>query len=429
MPTPAAAATPSSTERHPNAAADRNRTSAVGPPRPLSRGVVAGSDAPPPMARRATTAMHAPTTTTETTVPTPMASVPPPPGGSRTSRYWTALGAASGVLLVAVAAGLLVDTPYATLAPGSARATGPLVTVDGAPTFEPDGELFFLTVGVDGDVSLLEAASGWIDPDVDVLPREAVFGPGISAEQNRELNAIAMVGSKQTAVVVALTRLGVPLDPSGTGAVILGIEPGTPAEEFLAVSDTIVAVDGQPIELYGDLAPTVSARRPGDRVTLTVEDEGGETREVALTLAARPDDPNAGFLGVSGDTRNFDPGLPFTVDIDSGRVGGPSAGLAFTLAILDVLSEGDLTGGLDVAVTGTIAEDGTVGEVGGVVQKAAAAADAGADVLLVPPGELADAQANDHGMEIAAVATLDDALAALEALGGDPLPAAGQAAS
>lgn len=349
--------------------------------------------------------------------------------GSAARRYWTALGVALGVLAVAIGAGTLVSTPYATLAPGSARSTGPLVTVDGAPTFAPAGDLLFLTVGVDGDVSLLEAAAGWVDPDVDVLPREAVFGRGISAEQNRELNAIAMVGSKETAVVVALTRLGIPLNPTGTGAVVLSVQPGTPAAESLAVGDTIVAVDGSAVQLYGDLAPTVSARRPGDEVTLTVESDAGETRDVTLTLAARPDDPNAGFLGVTGDTRDFDPGLPFTVDIDSGRVGGPSAGLAFTLAVIDVLTEGDLTGGASVAVTGTINEDGTVGEVGGVVQKAAAAADAGADIMLVPPGELADAEAHDHGMEIVGVATLDDALAALAALGGDPLALPGDAAS
>ena len=429
MPIPAAANTPSTTERQPRAKTDRSRTSAGAVARPLPGGVVAGSWGSPPMARRVMTAMHAPTTTTATTVPTPAPTVPPPPGASRTNRYWTALAVAVGVLVVAGIAAALITTPYATLAPGSARATGPLVTVDGAPTFEPDGSLLFLTVGVDDRVTLLEAAAGWIDEDTDVLPKEAVFGEGVTPEENRELNARAMVGSKQTAVVVALTRLGIPLNPTGTGAVIFGIEPGTPAAESLEVSDTIVAVDGEPISLYEDLAPTVSARRPGDVVTLTVEDAAGETREVTLTLAARPDDPNAGFLGVSGDTRDFDPGVPFTVDIDSGQVGGPSAGLAFTLAILDVLSDGSLTGGLDIAVTGTMSEDGTVGEVGGVVQKAAAAADAGADVMLVPPGELADARAHDHGMEIVAVATLDEALAALEALGGDPLPAVNQQAS
>jgi PDZ domain-containing protein len=315
-----------------------------------------------------------------------------------------------------------VQTPYATLSPGNARATSALVVVDGAPTYETTGEILFLTVGVDGDVSLLEAATGWVDADIDVLPRDQVFGQGVSEEQSRERNVVAMIGSKQTAAVVALTRLGVPLHPTGTGAVIVSTQPDTPADGTLAAGDTIVAVDGNAISLYGDLAPTVSARPPGTTVTLTVEAQDGTRREVALTLAARPDDPEAGFLGVTGDTRDYDPGLPFTVDIDSGSVGGPSAGLAFTLALLDVLTEGELTGGLRIAVTGTMLEDGTVGEVGGVAQKVAAAAQAGAEVLLVPPGELEEAEAHDHGLEIVAVATLEEALTALASLGGDPLP-------
>lgn len=367
--------------------------------------------------------MHAPTTTTErTTEPNARASVPLPARLSKAARYWIALAVAGVVFVVAIGAGLLVDTPYATLSPGQARATAELVAVDGAPTFPVEGEILFLTVGVDGDVSLLEATAGWVDPEVEVLPREAVFGEGITPEQNTELNAAAMVGSKQVAVVVALTRLGVPLDPTGTGALVLGVEPGTPADGVLEVGDTIVAVDGRPIALFTDLTPTVSARAPGDVVELAVEAADGTARDVTLTLAARPDDPTAGFLGVSGDTRAFDPGLPFRVDIDSGQVGGPSAGLAFTLAVLDVLTEGQLTGGRDIAVTGTIDENGIIGTVGGVAQKAAAAASAGAEVMLVPTAEVADAQAHNHGMAIHAVGTLEEALAVLVGLGGDPLP-------
>lgn len=367
--------------------------------------------------------MHAPTTTTEmTTELTPAATVPPPARPSRAVRYWVAFAVAAFVLVLAVSAAVLVETPYATLAPGSARSTGPLVSVDGTDVYPAEGELLFLTVGVDGHVTLLEAAAAWVDPDAEVLPREAVFGEGVTEEQNRELNAIAMVGSKQTAVVVALTRLGFELSPTGTGAVILSTQPDTPAAAALEVGDTVVAVDGQPVRTYDDLTPTVSNRAPGEQVTLTVESAGGVTREEVVTLAARPDDPSRGFLGVTGDTRAFDPGLPFAVDIDSGRVGGPSAGLAFTLAVLDVLTPGELTGGRAVAVTGTINEDGTVGEVGGVVQKAAAAAEAGAEVLIVPMGEFEAARDNSHGMEVVGVETLDDALRALESLGGDPLP-------
>lgn len=372
--------------------------------------------------------MHAPTTTTETTTDTASAIVPPAPRHPAAARYWVALAIAVGVLVAALVVASLVEVPYATLAPGTARESAPLVSVDGAATFESDGAILFLTVGVDDDVSLLEAATGWVDPDIEVLPIEAVIPQGRTEEENQQLNLEAMVGSKQTAVVVALTRLGYPLHPTGTGALVVSIEPGTPAAEHLTAGDTIVSVDGAPVSLFSDLTPTVSARRPGDRVVLTVESVAGGSREVEVALAARPDDPDAGFLGVSGDTRAYDPGLPFSVDIDSGRVVGPSAGLAFTLAIIDVLTEGELTGGRRVAVTGTISESGTVGEVGGVTQKAAAAADAGAEVLLVPPGELEAALAHSHGLEIVGVATLEEALQALVELGGDPLPPAPNAA-
>jgi PDZ domain-containing protein len=185
-----------------------------------------------------------------------------------------------------------------------------------------------------------------------------------------------------------------------------------------------------------DLSTLISGRTGGDRVTLSLEtdDEAGvrSTREEELQLArcgdipvcaqARPDQLESAFLGVSTETRDFDPGLPFTVDIDSGQVGGPSAGLAFTLTLLDALTPGSLTGTRTVAVTGTIQPDGTVGDVGGVVQKTAAAAAAGADVMLVPRGEAAQAEANPRGMTVIPVDDLDDALRALETIGGDPLP-------
>ena len=113
------------------------------------------------------------------------------------------------------------------------------------------------------------------------------------------------------------------------------------------------------------------------------------------------------------------------MEIDSGSVGGPSAGLAFTLAILDRLTEGDLTGPNKVAVTGTIRLDGSVGPVGGVVQKTEAAVRAGARAFLVPPDEYADARRAARGrLRIIQVSTVDEALAALRRLGGDPVGAA-----
>jgi PDZ domain-containing protein len=143
---------------------------------------------------------------------------------------------------------------------------------------------------------------------------------------------------------------------------------------------------------------------------------------VTVATRATPDGPNEGQaqIGVfSAPEYDF----PVDVQIDTGDVGGPSAGLAFTLTILDELSPGDLTGGDEIAVTGTIESDGTVGPIGGVAQKAVAARRAGARLFIVPRAEAAVARSHADGMRVAAVRDLDDALAALERSGGEPLEA------
>jgi Lon-like protease len=160
-------------------------------------------------------------------------------------------------------------------------------------------------------------------------------------------------------------------------------------------------------------------------VALTIEPFGvREPREVSVELGTNPDTGKA-MLGVSLDDRpSYD--FPIDVEIDSGDVGGPSAGLAFTLAIIDRLTPGSLTGSSRVAVTGTIGLDGSVGPVGGVPQKTEAAIDEGARLFLVPPDEYAAAEQAARGrLEVRQVSTLEEALAALEAAGGDPIPPEG----
>jgi PDZ domain-containing protein len=387
-----------------------------------------------------TTPMQAPTTTTTTaTVDTGSGSVPGPPlplgapplappprqRPTRTARLWVALAIVGGLLATALVVTTFVRIPYYAFAPGSATPTEQLVSVGGdQPTYLSDtkGAIFFLTVNL-RQVSASEAFADWIDPDIDLIGEQRVL-QGRTAEENRAAQAQAMVGSKSEAIVVAFNRLGLPYDPTGEGAVVLGVSPGTPADGVIDVGDTIVGVDGTPVELDQDLADAIGAHPPGSTISIELEPfDGGDDQTVQVTLAPRPDDGTRGFLGVTSDTRDFDPRPAFPIDIDQGQVGGPSAGLAFTLAILDVLTPGDLTGGTKIAVTGAIESDGTVTPVGGVAQKTAAAAEAGATVLIVPAGEEADAERNDHGLQIISVTNIDDALKALQDLGGDPLPA------
>ena len=185
-----------------------------------------------------------------------------------------------------------------------------------------------------------------------------------------------MSRSEKDAIAVALDRLGIPRTPTGTGAVVRRVIEDTPADGVLGVAD----VDHRrrrPAGRDRRRPRRASSPCPGRPSSSTSTGYDGQPRQESVVLAPRPDDPTDGFLGVERETRDFDPGAPFPDQHRLGRVGGPSAGLAFTLAILDVLTEGELTGGRRIAVTGTIGRDGTVGVVGGVAQKSAAAADVG----------------------------------------------------
>jgi PDZ domain-containing protein len=257
--------------------------------------------------------------------------------------------------------------------------------------------------------------------DQDVYPRDAILG-GQTGEENREASVQEMAMSQEVATKVALEELGYEVEVSGTGTVISGVIEGTPAAEVLEPFDVITRIDGEPTPTDADLRALLAERSPGDVVRVTYErGPDAEEGEADVEMVADPDDPDRALLGVvQVFTRDLAFEFPFTVRIDTEDVGGPSAGLALTLGILDVLTPGSLTGGRDVAVTGTISTDGVVGEVGGVAQKTVAANGTDAEVLLVPAAEaeLAERFADDD-VEVVGVRTLDDALDALTRLGGN----------
>ena len=160
-------------------------------------------------------------------------------------------------------------------------------------------------------------------------------------------------------------------------------------------------------------------RPPGQPVMFTV-DRGGKSIPVTVVSRAAAQGACQGRaqVGISTSTRSEKFDFPVNVEIDTGRVSGPSAGLAFTLTILDELTPGDLTGGKKVAVTGTIRADGSVGPIGGAQQKAVTARRAGAKLFLVPTEEVKEARSRAGGMKVAGIGTLDDALRELKNFGG-----------
>jgi PDZ domain-containing protein len=322
------------------------------------------------------------------------------------------------VLIVGLAVNLIV-LDKVTIGPGGARPVEELVAVGGGgEAFDSDGEILFTTVSLDDHVTVWDGLVGWLDDDVSVFDKSDILGAR-DEEESRQLNQELMEDSKTTAVRVALEELGYDV-ASGSGALVAGIDPEQAGAEVLRDGDTIVAVDDEPVELGDDLVAELRERAPGDDVTLTVEAEGGRSREETVELGERPDRPGTAYLGIGVGTRELEVDLPFDVDIDSGEVGGPSAGLAFTLSVLDVLTPGELTGGVVVATTGTINGLGEVGPVGGVAQKAAAVRGTDAALFLVPESEVAEARAAaGDDLEVVGVADLDEALAALADRGGN----------
>jgi PDZ domain-containing protein len=353
------------------------------------------------------------------TEPTP--SEEAPSTRPSTPRPWWPFAAAS-LVLVSVIVAVTVQLPYYAIAPGGALDVGQLVQVsEGNTTYDAKGAVLMCTVSLKR-TTVVEALQGWLDPNIDVVKDEVIVPPTIDEDRLRKLNLQAMDTSKEQALAVAFEHLGYD-SVTGTGAQIVDVLDDSPADGKLEAGETITAVDGAPVELHTDAIRILRTNRPGDRVRLTVAPAGdGASRDVELVLAPNPEDRRRGVVGVTLRTRTPGFDFPFDVRIDSEGIGGPSAGLAFTLELLEVLTPGELTGGRKVAATGTMELDGSVGEVGGVAQKAVAVRRAGAELFLVPEAELAEARAHaGKGLRVESVRDLDDALRILASLGGNAL--------
>lgn len=333
-----------------------------------------------------------------------------------------------GVILVlmaaGIAAGFLFRVDYVAFVPGNSRDTEPFLAVVGTEEYPSVGELHLTTVRVRDHVSLWGYFWYQLDDDAVLLNRSAVFGD-LSAEENREVNLERMASSKDLAVAVALEELGYDTVVSD-GVFVLETVEGTPARDVLERGDVILSVGDEPVLAPTQLADAIAMLSPGDAITFDVERHStGIVENVAVVLTSREDDPTKAFLGVSMTERvdlNLDVG--FEVTLGSDNIGGPSAGLAFTLAVLDQLTPGELTGGERVAVTGTIQVDGSVGSVGGVEQKAAAVRKAGISTFIIPSalGEDTIARVKERAGSSVNVVPVDDlagALEVLQGLGGD----------
>lgn len=298
--------------------------------------------------------------------------------------------------------------------PNEAKPLAGKVEIDGAERLEDGGGVYYLDVTI-RKATLLERALPFLRPDgATLLPEEAVVPPGSSFDDRAESGRQQMARSKEVAAAVALEQAGYDVDARPNGALVEGVAADAPAAKTLEDGDVIVAVEGRPVRTPAQLRTEVSKVDPGDRLRLRVRRPGG-VQGVSVETVASPDDPRQPIIGIQV-AQAADIELPFAVDIDLGAVGGPSAGLAFALEILEQLRR-DVDGGYRVAATGEIDLDGTIVPVGGLKQKTFGARKADADVLLVPAGDnAAEAALYADDLRVIPVETFQQALRKLATL-------------
>ena len=321
----------------------------------------------------------------------------------------------AGLVLGAIALGaawLLPSDSYLLL-PDRAKPLEDKVQVQG----EKDGGsggIYYVDVIV-RKATLLEELVARARPDgADVVPEQALVPPGSSFGDRRRQNLRQMDRSQEVAAAVALRELDYDVDAEPEGALVVAVATDAPAAGKLEPTEVIVAVDGAPVRTPDDLRRLIAKRKPGDTVRLRVR-AGGATRVVEVGTIESPQEPGRPIVGIQVE-QFADIKLPIGVEIDLGGVGGPSAGLAFALDVVEEL-RGDVDRGLRVAVTGELELDGGVLPIGGVKQKVIGARRSGADVFLVPAGDNAvEARRHAGDLRIIPVESFRQALRALATL-------------
>ena len=320
------------------------------------------------------------------------------------------------LLLVLSWQATVVKVPYVEMGPGPTYNTlgtdtgkpdgKPIINVSGVPVTQSKGQLRMTTVSVQPELTLLDAMLGWWQDDRAVVPRELIYPPDRTERQVEDDNARDFQKSQTSAETAALRKLGYPVRVT-----VSEVTEGFPARGQLMKDDIIKSIDGTPVTSVGKFTELERAKPPETprRVEFT---RGTETKTVSLATKNGDDgNPNLGVVVASKQPH------PFELSIQLERIGGPSAGLMFTLGIIDTIQPDDLTGGLIIAGTGTIDEEGAVGPIGGIPQKLVAAKAVKAKVFLTPAANCAEAMANAQpGLPLIKVSNLDEALSALEAL-------------
>lgn len=317
-------------------------------------------------------------------------------------------------LMAIIPTGFVIQRPGPTVNVIDESADPAAITIDGAESYDPDGQLRLTTVQVQGGEGFptwaFNILSSYFRIDSAVTPVENVFPKDVPREEIMERNRQEMEASQRRAIVVALESLDYEIP---TSLRIIDTVPDSGSAGVLLPDDVLTGLNGKPVSNFAELDAGLRQVRGGDTVTVDVRRAG---KDVSLDVVTMSSEDGAAQLGVLLDP-DFE--FPIEVDINAQEIGGPSAGLIFSLGIVDLLTPGSLTGGENIAGTGTIDLAGTVGPIGGIQQKLFGAADAGAKWFLAPTANCRDFTTVPEGLTVVPVDTFEAAQLAVKAIAAD----------
>lgn len=332
------------------------------------------------------------------------------------ARTWLRRGFLPVTVAVLVLAGSVVPLPAYIELPGSAAGISACVRIDERPGAAVDGDFLFTTVA-QRDATVFGLLIAGLRDDQAVVSRRQLLG-GVRRDRYLARQRQVFLGATDRALLVAMAAAGLPAEVRGSGVDVVSVLDDAPAQGVLRAGDVITAVDGGDVHTTDDLIAAIDDDGP---VTLAVERDGRTVSRRVIPQLRDVDGDTRPVIGIQITTHAPEVSLPLSVDVASGQIGGPSAGLMIGLAVFDLIDDVDLAAGRRIAGTGTLAVDGAIGEIDGIELKVAAAERAGADVFLAPAGQAAAARhavPSGSDLVVLGVETFDDARAALRRAGG-----------
>jgi PDZ domain-containing protein len=333
----------------------------------------------------------------------------------------TPLRLAGGLVGLVVTAGIvlyLVPSNDYLLLPDTAHPVAPLVEVKGGKDPTGPGGIYFVDV-FERRASMFESLFPWLHDGATLVPAKLIVPPGVSDKAVRQADLREMSISQRVAAAVALKQLGYKVVARPSGVIVAALDSRSHAVGKLRPSDVIVSVNGVSTQTIGELRAQLAKVKPGDTVELGVSRgiAANEGKDLTVTVKTIADASNTkrAIVGFAPE-QAAEIRLPLRVSIDAGNVGGPSAGLAFALEVMEELGR-NVDHGYKIAATGQIELDGKITPIGGVKQKTFGVRKAKADVFLVPAGDNAqEARRYANGLRIIAVKSFPQALRALATL-------------